>query len=422
MASYAEVKRFIYKFFGVSDSVSEDSSIAITINGNVIALENKAFEKLFNSVSSWNNQSLELYHDNSRECAIQNLWIFIDGQENSIKSEDEINQIDYIISKPSYEYCVFILIKIVDYINLTSADIADKVRAPVHRALCPAVPYNGESDDPLALLDRLFKFRTIQVNAKTPKTTTELKNISIAFEFELMYKYSNYIFESQSIVDLFHLNDSDNFKSLKEDDIVAPKRNYNTKVISYYSMALESFDPFTRYISFYHVIEHYFDAVFRKNLTNQIKEKITHPGFSYKDEEQLYELAKHIRKHMSDDEKSGKGNEFESLKYVLNEYVDIDELKTRINSLSSDSVNYYQNNSVRFVTKKSTQISWADLSSVFTTLANRIYLTRNALVHSKSEMEDNLYKPYEHRQELIKEIPLIRAVAEQVIINSSEDI
>lgn len=422
MASYSEVKKFIYKFFGVSDSVSEDSSIAIKINSNIIGLENKAFKNLFNNVSSWYNTGLELYYDNSRECAIQNLYVYFDGHGNSIKSEDEINKICYLFDNPSYEYCVYILIKIVDYINSTNYDVVDKVRAPVHRSLCPAFPYDGEFDDPLALLNHLFRFRTIQVNSIIPKNHTELKNYSIAFEFELMYKYSNYFFESQSIVDLFHLNDSDNLTSSTEDEIVSPKRIYNTKVISYYSMALESFDPFTKYISFYHVIEHYFDAVFRKKLTIQIKEKITHPGFSYKDEEQLYELAKHIRKHMSDDEKSGKGNEFESLKYVLNEYVDIDELKTRINSLSSDSVNYYQNNSVPFVTKKSTQISWADLSSVFTTLANRIYLTRNALVHSKSEMEDNLYKPYEHRQELIKEIPLIRAVAEQVIINSSEDI
>ena len=27
MASYSEVKKFIYKFFGVSDSVSEDSKV-----------------------------------------------------------------------------------------------------------------------------------------------------------------------------------------------------------------------------------------------------------------------------------------------------------------------------------------------------------------------------------------------------------
>ncbi len=53
-------------------------------------------------------------------------------------------------------------------------------------------------------------------------------------------------------------------------------------------------------------------------------------------------------------------------------------------------------------------------------LATRIYETRNALVHSKSEQITNQYRPYENKKELMLEIVLIRSVAELVIINSSE--
>ena len=53
-------------------------------------------------------------------------------------------------------------------------------------------------------------------------------------------------------------------------------------------------------------------------------------------------------------------------------------------------------------------------------LATRIYETRNALVHSKSEQITNQYRPYEIKKELMLEIVLIRSVAELVIINSSE--
>ncbi len=185
-------------------------------------------------------------------------------------------------------------------------------------------------------------------------------------------------------------------------------------------MALESKDPFTMYISYYHVVEHYFDAVFRKKLAERIKAKITHPDFSYKDESKLYELAKFIKKHMNSDDSSGKGDEYESLRFVLEEYVPVIELKRRIDFLDSDAVSYYQGNTVPFTTSGKTKISWADTQGVYTTLANRIYETRNALVHSKSEQSKNQYKPYENKIDLIAEIPLIRAVSELVLINSSE--
>lgn len=55
-----------------------------------------------------------------------------------------------------------------------------------------------------------------------------------------------------------------------------------------------------------------------------------------------------------------------------------------------------------------------------TNLANRIYETRNALVHSKSEQIANQYRPYDNKKDLASEIALIKAVAESVLINSSE--
>ena len=110
----------------------------------------------------------------------------------------------------------------------------------------------------------------------------------------------------------------------------------------------------------------------------------------------------------------GQGNELESLMYVLNEYIVIDDLKDK---MDSQEINYYGNNSVPF--SKGTVISWNDANGVYKTLAKRIYYTRNALIHSKSGRDKERYKPYEDEKELQKEIPLICAIAEMIIINSS---
>lgn len=151
-----------------------------------------------------------------------------------------------------------------------------------------------------------------------------------------------------------------------------------------------------------------------------MQNRITHPDFSYKSEEKLYELAKYIKKHLNSDDESGKGNEFESLKYVLAEYVPIDELKRRISALDAAATSYYQTTKVPFATGKETKIPWTDTQGVYTKLATRIYETRNALVHSKSEQAANQYKPYENKNDLLLEISLVRAAAELVLINSSK--
>lgn len=49
---------------------------------------------------------------------------------------------------------------------------------------------------------------------------------------------------------------------------------------------------------------------------------------------------------MSDE--TGQGNELESLKYVLNEYISINDLKSKIDIIDSNALNYYQSNRVTF--------------------------------------------------------------------------
>ncbi|MGL6217739.1 MAG: hypothetical protein ACRC36_06860, partial [Lacrimispora sphenoides] len=56
-------------------------------------------------------------------------------------------------------------------------------------------------------------------------------------------------------------------------------------------------------------------------------------------------------------------------------------------------------------------------------LAARIYKTRNSLVHSKSNnmssKDRGIYRPFINSNELSKEIPLMRMLAEYIIINSA---
>lgn len=60
-----------------------------------------------------------------------------------------------------------------------------------------------------------------------------------------------------------------------------------------------------------------------------------------------------------------------------------------------------------------------DRANIITTLAERIYSTRNSLVHSK-DGEKKKYEPFKDDKYLLKEIPLMRFIAESIISKESQ--
>lgn len=61
-----------------------------------------------------------------------------------------------------------------------------------------------------------------------------------------------------------------------------PRRTVNQETLEYYAMAEDSEDPFTAYISFYHVLEFYYDEVYKKKLVDEMKNRLTDRAFRIK--------------------------------------------------------------------------------------------------------------------------------------------
>ena len=233
-----------------------------------------------------------------------------------------------------------------------------------------------------------------------------------------MYRSGLALIEFSNIEEMFHLNRTVRERIDFEQLDTPPLREYMNDVVDYYKLALSSNDAYIKYISFYHIMEYFYDEVFKKKMINDLRDKITNPGFSYKNDDKIYEMALFVKNRLRMNDESGQGNELESLKYVLNEYIAIDELKNRISSIDSSAVLYYQSTKVAFC--NAPPIPWTDLQGVYTQIARRVYFTRNSLVHSKSGKNQERYKPYKDESELQKEIPLVKAISELIIINSSK--
>lgn len=110
-------------------------------------------------------------------------------------------------------------------------------------------------------------------------------------------------------------------------------------------------------------------------------------------------------------------NEQEALRLTIQKYIDYDDLLDRLRSYDPSLIDYYRNTVVNF--SEGIQVDLENrTSSTSDILAKRIYRTRNSIVHSK-EGEKRKYVPFEHDKILIREVPLLRFIAEGIIIETS---
>lgn len=434
MVTFLETKLLIGKLLGIRD-ITEDGDIIIDLSTwrfsrysrihleddspQQITISNAEMQTLYDKVSNMNSEGVELYSGTSYEIAL-NLDLFaFHEREISIHNEDTTNHLVYELTKPSIDYCMFLLIS---FLNKDSS-FRTTYRNPPLRFMRPIDmnAFRDESDNIslTTILQAIIGEKTLKITTSngSDKTINQFRNYKTSFLFEFMYKSNVAVIECNSLEDILYRSIYPREKANATLIDTPPAREYTEDVVDYYKLALSSRDPYIKYLSFYHVIEYFYDEVFKKHLIYDLKEKITHPDFSYKNDDSVYEMAKFVKNRWQMNHESGQGNELESLKFVLNEYVSISELKTKIDSAGTNGACYYQNNKVPFC--DAPVISWNNTEGVVTQIAKRIYFTRNSLVHSKSGKNKERYKPYKDEKDLQKEIPLVKAVAEAIIINSS---
>jgi len=186
-------------------------------------------------------------------------------------------------------------------------------------------------------------------------------------------------------------------------------------------MALSSDVSFLSYLSFYHIFEHYFESVFNDDLIETVKRELTSPSFSYKRKNDIAVLIKKVSKAVQLRGENQSFNEQAALKLTLEKYVVVDTLKADLESYKSGQTDYYKLNKVTFSEGDTIDFDEIDKEKIIAQIAKRVYKTRNSLVHSK-DGDKSKYTPFHDDKQLLPELPLLQFMAEQVIINSSEDI
>lgn len=328
-------------------------------------------------------------------------------------SEDPDNGMAYRISYPTDEYLIFLLAKV------SAISTIRMLRTPImmNRIRRFREELLRDNDIFNALRIVIPRLLTVRVDTKKTKSFQELSRHSNAFLFQLTYNLDIPIVESRYLDDLVRSGRIISGRRSRLEDIEAPKRLYVPDLLYHYQMAVATDSPSHEYLSYYHVAEHFFEEVYNDDLINSVRNKLTQPGFSYRRKKDVQDLIRDINRRLRIRDETVTINEQEALRLTIQKYIDYDDLLDRLRSYDPSLIDYYRNTVVDF--SEGIQVDLENrTSSTSDLLAKRIYRTRNSIVHSK-EGEKRKYVPFEHDKILIREVPLLRFIAEGIIIETS---
>ena len=149
-----------------------------------------------------------------------------------------------------------------------------------------------------------------------------------------------------------------------------------------------------------------------------VQSQVTTPSFSYRRKKDIRDLIKTVRKSLKIQNDTVTFSEEQALRLTLEKFFELSELASDLDAYDDSLLSYYKNNKVGFSNGPIVDLHNSDQTKTLKALAKRIYSTRNALVHSK-DGEKAKYTPFADDHELAKELPLLRFIAERVILSNS---
>ncbi|MEW9054091.1 MAG: hypothetical protein AB2392_23285 [Neobacillus sp.] len=355
-----------------------------------------------------------LYNSNYYETIIDESGPIFRSDEYNLA--DEKNSVCYEVGELSDEYIIFIFEKVIKKENIELVRRISRNSSMIMHRLKEFDEYSNFIDIIRFSLRRLI---TIKIKSNNKIALSRFKELTDSLLFNISLNTGMSVIHIKYFEDIFGPRVVRN-KRCGIEEVEPPQRIYISDLVYYYQMGISTFDPSLKFISFYHVIEYFFNHVYYESLVDSVRNNITNPKFSVRRDSDINELIKAIKKKLkTDSEKNDIKNEKEALKLTLKKYVNIETLKKDINDKKVVSLEYYLNNIVPFAKGDKVNFEEENVDKIFMSISNRIYKTRNAVIHSKLDEEER-YIPFKHESQLLKEIPLIQTISEEIIISTSK--
>lgn len=408
------------KFLRNQLSNTSDKDVITYVNNDVeYKITKEEFDKLNYELNNYKSTKFSLFSDNCYEVVIEDsgkqvrsfyrMWLY--SKMNSIDITDRGKKINYKIQDMS-DLMLFNFLINIDFKDLKKIFIT--------------IPNVNDDDNQSMLTLFRYSFKSIRSIYLTYEDIFDIQYLDElidSFLFNICYNCGISFRVISSIVDIMRTDYS--FirpRTLNLSHITAPNLVYNKVLTEQYRMAVSSIDPFVQFIGYYHIMEYFFEEVYKEDVLDHVRKQLNHPGFSVKRNKDIMKIVNLINKKKAE---SLVGTELESLELTLTRYIDIDEIAEKLNKIDKKLIDYYKNNKVEFSNGDEIDLQ-ENGKNIFKKLANRIYKTRNSLVHSKSNdvvvKDRGMYEPFKDVNVLSKEIPLLKSIAEEIIIASAKEL
>lgn len=404
-------------------SVTENGVHQYTINEHSLSFSISDIQNIANHLSSFSSAGgTDIYNSNEYEVVVRNVSRipFLNMRGGVLEEKvDQVNKLKYFIGPLSPKHLIALLQNI-STIGEPISLLKRISRYPLsHRAYKLRDEISSFSNA-IDLIMKLFSmFSSLHIESQNNKTINEFEKFADSFLFEISYNLDISIMPQRHIEELVRVGRIIRERRSTYEEIDVPRRHYIKDLVHHYQMGVSAEDPFLEFISFYHVAEHFFQSVYEDEVINQIKDKITHPNFSYKRKNDIKTLIGSVKKLTRTKEDGIGVSEIDALEYTIRKFVNLDDLKNKIQSYDNETFLYYINSEVPFSSGPQINFTDEDENKTLKSIAKRIYYTRNAIVHSK-DGEKGKYLPFSHEKQLVKEIPLIRFISESIIIKNSK--
>jgi hypothetical protein len=422
--NFDNIKVLIETLFNFSIVGEDDDKVTYNIiPGKTAILSKSQINQIIENLNTLEvDNQIELFDNNHYEVIVRNEQFF--RIEREISQIDSVNNIEYKIGKPSYRYLIFFLINLGKQNTLRI--FGDRIFPHRLRRL---LAIDNEDEGCLSdknVLDVITslvpRLDTLQIKSENSSKKSEFEQLMYSFLFNLSYNLDYTILPMRFIDEFTQPYRMGSLRKANISEIEPPKRRYSNELILYYQKGVSSESIDHQFLSFYHILEHFFEKIYNDEIIHSIKNELTKPSFSYKRNKDLAGLITLIQSRLKYKNEELLLNELRALELTLIKFVeDLPNLKSELKVISPKLIDYFKTTIVPFSNGNKVNFESSNSNEIYSNLAKRIYYTRNSIVHSK-ETDKSKYTPFRDDKDLLKEIYLLRLVAEIVIFGDSKEL